>query len=190
MKSVLSQRLCGTRTAHRAMAIALLFSIAGGLSALYAAGTGSSGGSRGQGPRSFGHQRNQFYHGPFPGKGKNYQTFYHFYKPTPHSRQFSHHTAFFFPKTAGSVQGGFFYYKNKDRNSPHFNKFWGRCKPGSSDYELLAESKRKEKLEDIPAGDFVRQGRMTPVPGMEPPTPLLSPPALEELPDPTEPPEE
>lgn len=183
-----------TAVAHRIVAAAWLFLIAGGLCAFHAAyGQGGRGGKssqQGRGPRSFGFRNNQFYHGPFPGKGGNYQTFYHFYKPTPNSRQFHHHTAFFFPRDSGKIRGGFFYYKNKDRNSPHFNKFWGRCQPGADNYELLAESKRKEKLEDIASDDFVKQGRMTPVPGMEPSTPLLSPPKLEELPDPTEPPEE
>jgi hypothetical protein len=125
-----------------------------------------------------GQKGKHFFHGPFQNKGKNFQTFHYFFKPTPTGKNFKSHTVFHFPHNSGNIRGGHFYFKNKDHNSPQFNKFWGRVRAGSDNYELIPENKRKENLEEIADADFVPQGKMTPVPGMEPKTPILPPPLL------------
>jgi hypothetical protein len=128
----------------------------------------------------YGYRNSHFYYGPYWGKGKTYYTYYYYFKTNPSATKYSYHTVFYYPK--GKYDG--YYYKNKMRGHPDYNKFWGRCRPGSSEYELLPPTKRKANLEDIEERDFENQHKMVMVPGMKPGETIVPPP------QPTIPPEE
>ncbi len=125
-----------------------------------------------RGPRyRYGYPGSHHYYGPYKSKGGNYHTFYYYYRPKPSASKYDYHTVFYYPKTVGVIRGGYYYYKNRKTG-----KYWGRCMAGSSNYELLAEPARRANIEEINEGDFQPKGRMTPVPEMQPETPLVVPP--------------
>ena len=127
----------------------------------------------------YGTRDSHFYYGPYWGSGRNYYTYYYYYRPTADATSYSYHTAFYYPENVGTIRGDYYYYKNH-----RTGRYWGRCAPGSENYELLPEASQKENLAQIPEKDFQPQGKMTPVPGMEPAAPIIPPP------QPTTPPKE
>jgi hypothetical protein len=127
----------------------------------------------------YGYRNSHCYYGPYRGKGGNYYTYYYYYRPNPGANYYNYHTCFYYPNTVNNIRGGYYYYKNQITG-----KYWGRCKPGSSDYERLAEDNQGPSLNEIAERFFQRQKGMTPVPGMQPQTLLIPPPM------PTEPPAE
>jgi len=126
---------------------------------------------RANGRSYYGERNSHYYYGPYWGQDRNCYTYYYYYLPTQYATSYNYHTAFYYPKDYGTIRGNYYYYKNH-----RTGKFWGRCRPGSSDYELLAESQQLPNLAGIPEKDFQPQGKMTPVPNMEPAAPLIPPP--------------
>jgi hypothetical protein len=119
----------------------------------------------------YGTRNSNFYYGPYWGSQRNCYTYYYYYLPTPEATSYSYHTAFYYPKTVGSIRGNYYYYKNQ-----RTGRYWGRCAPGSDNYELLPEASQKANLAMINEKDFQPQGKMTPVPDMNPPAPIIPPP--------------
>jgi len=111
------------------------------------------------------------YYGPYWSQNRDCYTYYYYYRPTTYATNYSYHTAFYYPQNVGNIQGGYYYYKNQRTGN-----LWGRCRPGSDNYELLAESAQGPNLAAIPQNAFQPQGKMTPVPNMEPATPIIPPP--------------
>jgi len=126
---------------------------------------------RSSGRYYYGTRNNSCYYGPYWSQNRDCYTYYYYYLPTTYATSYSYHTAFYYPRDVGTIQGGYYYYKNH-RTGRH----WGRCHPGSDNYELLAEADQGPNLAAIPQKAFVPQGKMTPVPNMEPATPIIPPP--------------
>jgi hypothetical protein len=117
----------------------------------------------------YGQRNSHCYYGPYWSQNRDCYTYYYYYLPTQYSTSYNYHTAFYYPQTVGNIRGGYYYYKN-NRTGLH----WGRCRPGSDNYELLLEP--QANLATIPEKAFQPQGKMTAVPAMEPATPIIPPP--------------
>jgi hypothetical protein len=119
----------------------------------------------------YGNRGSHFYYGSYWGQGRNYYTYYYYYRPNAYATEYNYHTCFYYPQTYNSIPGNYYYYKNNVSGN-----YWGRCHPESSDYELLPVAAQGPVLANIPQKDFQPQGKMTPVPNMEPAAPIIPPP--------------
>lgn len=112
----------------------------------------------------FGYLNNHYY-GPYTSTDKAYQAYYYFYQPQPGARYRSH-TVYYDPRT------DYFYYLNGQSH-----KFWGRCRLGTNNYEILAPENQRERLSELDDRSFQPLGRMPNVPDMTPATALVPPPS-------------
>jgi hypothetical protein len=66
----------------------------------------------------------------------------------------------------------YFYYQNGQSH-----RYWGRCRLGTNNYEILAPENQRERLSELDGRSFQPLGRMPNVPDMTPATPLVPPPS-------------
>ncbi len=113
---------------------------------------------------------NHGYYGPWYNRDKGYIKYNYYYRPHP-GASYKYHYCYYYPR--GKYSGYYYYYNTTS------GKYWGRCKPGSTNYEYLDPKNQRGRLEDINVAWFEPQGAMRPVPQMNPRTTMIGPPQPE-----------
>ncbi len=108
---------------------------------------------------------------------KPYYYRWYYFKASPGDKEYQYHYGIYYPSRGKRV-----YLYN-----PHAKTFWGYYDMKAKGYSLLPATKRRQRIDDIPAEAFPEPGNMPSIPGAKDATEMLRPPndlpKVDDLPD-------